>query len=101
MSNANTAELEKQYGSIVVVSCGGQTHAFRCPTLDEFEDHQTKLRKADRHGVCYRELAQITCVTSVDDLKAAFARAPLLATRVHDAILELAEGDIEVTVKKG
>lgn len=93
------AELEKKHGKLASVTVAGKLHAFRTPTLDEFEDHQENLVKK-RRGVCFRELAQLTCVTDVAALQAAFEARPALATRVHDALMELAGGDIEVTAAK-
>lgn len=97
--DAQLADLTAKHGSVAHVVCAGKLHAFRCPTLDEFEDYQENLSKK-RRGVCFRELAQQTCVTSLEELQAAFQKIPVLATRISDALTELAGGDIEVTVKK-
>lgn len=92
-------ELQKKHGKIVSVVVDGKLHAFRAPTLDEFEDHQESLGKK-RRGVAFRELAQITCVTDLEELQKAFERKPALPVRVHDALMELAGSDIEVTASK-
>jgi hypothetical protein len=96
-------ELEAQYGGRLAstVSADGKLLAFRCPTLDEWEDYQDALGKK-RRGVCFRELAQVCVVyPTLEELQAVFEREPALATRISDGISSLAGLEAEVTVKKG
>lgn len=102
LSNADTAiALENEHGRIASIEVDGVLHAFRAPTLEEWEDSQEGLSKGKRRGPAFRELAQVTCVTDVDALKKAFSRRPALPALLADAITELAGGTLEVTVKKG
>ena len=95
------SQLEKQHGKLVTVQIDGVVHAFRRPTLDEFEDHQESLANdKKRRGACFRELAQITCVTDLDALRKAFAAKPAVPVRIHDALMELSGSEIEVVVSK-
>lgn len=94
-------ELEKAHGRIAHVLVDGTLYVFRSPTLDEFEDYQENLAKK-RRGACHRELAQLLLVhPALESLQAAFARYPLLATRISDAVADMAGADLELTVKKG
>lgn len=94
------AELSKTHGPLASVIVNGKLHAFRMPSLEEFEDYQEAL-KTKRRGVVFRELAQLSCVTSLEELQEAFKAAPMLAVKIHDALVEMCGSEIEVTVKKG
>jgi len=99
--NSKLAELIREHGMCAHLEVGGQLFVFRAPTLEEWEDYQDKLVKRTR-GVCFRELAQVTCVyPSVDELQKLFERVPAVATRIADAVSDLAGADLELTVKKG
>lgn len=100
MAQEDIAALKKQYGELVTTVVDGKTHAFRMPTLDEFEDYQEKIRKADRPGPVFRELAQMACVTDLDALQAAFRRRPMLPTKIHDALIELMGSELQVVAEK-
>jgi hypothetical protein len=94
-------ELEATHGRCAQVEIAGRLYVFRAPTLDEWEDYQDSLGKK-RRGVCFRELSQLTCVhPTLEELQALFASLPAIATRIADAVSDLAGADIELTVKKG
>jgi|SRR5690606_3562591 len=105
MTPANAAkleELQRAHGNCAHVEVGGKLYVFRAPSLEEWEDYQEKLAKGRVRGACFRELAQVTCVhPEVEDLQALFERIPAIATRIADAVSDLAGADIELTVKKG
>jgi hypothetical protein len=94
-------ELQRQHGRIAHVEVDGKLYVFRCPTLDEWEDHQERVGKV-RRGPLLRELAQSTCVhPDLEQLQGLFQAHPGVTARIGDVVAELAGADIEFTVKKG
>jgi hypothetical protein len=100
-SDARLEELRAEHGELAHVVIGDELYAFRTPQLHEFEDYQSRLRTEKNTGVCFRELAQMCCVTDLAKCKELFKRKPGVAVRIADALGELAGTDIEIKVGKG
>lgn len=99
------AVLQTKHGAIASFEAKGQLFAFRTPTLDEWESFEERMKKGERIGPAKRELCQLTLVHPEGDdglakLKGVFERAPRVATLIGDELMAMAEGDVEVTVKK-
>lgn len=97
-------ELAAQFGQVAhAVAPSGKLLVFRCPTLDEWEDHQENMGSGKkRRGACFRELAQLVVVEpTLEELQQEFTRSPGLPVRIHDGIAELVGAEVEFTVKKG
>lgn len=82
-----------------------QLFVFRTPSIDEWEDFEESQKKGTRIGPPKRQLCMQTLVHPTGDdgtkmLVAAFERAPRLPTLIGDQLVDLAEGEIEVTIKK-
>jgi len=93
--------LRKEHGDIVYFTKGALLFAFRAPTQDEYENTHERIRKGDPLGVVNRELCQLTQVSgTLEQLTQVFEKAPRIPMVVGDELAELAEGGIEVSVKK-
>jgi hypothetical protein len=101
------SSLRSKYGTIAhfTDSKTAQLFAFRTPSLDEWESFEERMKKGERIGPAKRELCQLTLVHPDSDdgvarLKKVFERAPRVATLIGDELMLMAEGDVEVTIKK-
>lgn len=90
-------------GPIAEIEIGGKLFEFRRPELDEFEEYQEKITGKGRKGAAMRELAQVCLLPSrsLAELQDAFRAAPAASVRIQDALVKMAGGEAEVTVKKG
>lgn len=105
MKKENAAKLEEiktQHEMCAHFEVGGQLFVFRAPELEEWEEYQEKLTKTTARGPLYREISQLMLVypTTLEPLQSLFKRSPAAATRIADAVTELAGADLELTVKK-
>jgi hypothetical protein len=98
--DAELETLRSKHGKVAHVVYGDTLYAFRSPSLDEYEDYQARLTKEQRRGVCYRELAQVCCLTDLDKLQALFKAKPAVAVNMAGTLCEMAGLDIELTVGK-
>jgi len=94
--------LEQEHGPCAhAVTGDGKLLAFRCPSLDEWEEYQDNLSKGKRRGPTFRDLAQQVVVEpSVEELQAIFKKMPAISARIADGIADLAGAAVEVSVKK-
>jgi hypothetical protein len=95
-------ELERDEGARrVIVQLNGKPFAFRAPTLDEWEDCQEAMR-ALQVGAAHRALCESTLEEGgLEELRQAIAAYPRASSRIGDYVADLADGDLEITVKKG
>jgi hypothetical protein len=95
------AELELQHGPCCRIVNGGKLYVFRTPTADEWEQYQDNLTKEGRpRNATFKELAQVTCVTDLQELQELIAKKPAVTVPIANAVCALAGIDIEVSVKK-
>lgn len=96
-SSTQLDELAETHGRLASVVVAGTLHAFRAATAEEMDRYQDSLSKR-RIGASHRELAQVTCVTDLNALKAAFEKRAALATGIANAICDLAGSEYEVPI---
>jgi hypothetical protein len=102
-TKAQLTALRKQHGEVLSREIDGVLYAFRSPTLEEYEDYQTRRmdeKPGDTAGVCYRHLAQQCCITDLGNLQALFKRKPGVPQRIANGLCEMAGATLEFTVGK-
>jgi len=93
--------LWEAHGKVAHAVIENTLYAFKAPSQDEWEEHQSRLEKEKLRGPVWRSLALLCCVThTTEEIAELFEKYPGLPVRIADAISDLVGADIEFTVKK-